>query len=148
MRIAFITLLAAAGLAGLASPAAQAAQTEGCRLSLSAEGETASFAGTAATRTAQLVRETGTAFAAAASTLCGAGVVRAAHLQPFSRLLVRNAEGVATPTVYDDAEQLPGALIVEYAFAESGAPAPAAIESALRCWRDPEREGCMEEVSP
>ncbi|HKR24525.1 MAG TPA: hypothetical protein VJS15_04645, partial [Allosphingosinicella sp.] len=99
-------------------------------------------------RTAALAQATGTAFAAAASRLCASGVVTRAHLAPFSRLLVRNAEGAAEPAVYDDAEERPGALIIEYAFADGGAPAQAAIESAIRCWRDPEREGCLDEVSP
>lgn len=147
MRIALFALLAAGGLAALSAPGT--AQPAGsCRLSLRAEAEAESFAGAAAARTAELARDTGTAFAAAASNLCGSGVVTASHLRPFSRLLVRNAEGAAKPNVYDDAEESPGALIVEYAFAASGVPAAAAIEEALRCWRDPQREGCTEEVSP
>jgi len=151
MRIAFLSLLAAAAVSVAAAPSV-AAQGGGCQLSLRAEAEAASFAdagrSTPAARIAQLARETGAAFAAAASNLCGSGVVTRTHLAPFSRLLVRNAEGAAEPAVYDDAEERPGALIIEYAFADGGAPAQAAIENALRCWRDPEREGCMDEVSP
>jgi len=151
MRVAFLALLAAGALAGAAAPAA-AQGAGGCRLSLRAEAEAASFAeagrNAAPARIQQLARETGAAFAAAASRLCASGVVTAAHLRPFSRLLVRNAEGAAEPNVYDDAEEQPGALIIEFAFTDAGAPAPAAIENALRCWRDPERDGCMDEVMP
>jgi len=153
MRIAIPTLLAAGTLAAIASPAvaAQGARP-GCQLSLRAEAEAASFAAAgrnaAPARTQQLARETGANFASAASHLCASRVVTAGHLAPFSRLVIRNAEGAAEPAVYDDAEEMPGALIIEYAFVGGGAPAQAAIESALRCWRDPEREGCTEEVSP
>ena len=151
MRTAILSLLAAGALAALSSPAV-ALQAGGCQLSLRAEAEASSFAdagrNAAPARTAQLARVTGTAFAAAASHLCASGVVQAAHLRPYSKLLVRNAEGAAEPAVYDDAEERPGALIIEYAFADGGAPAQGAIEAAIRCWRDPEREGCLDEVSP
>ena len=94
------------------------------------------------------MQATGANFAAAAARLCGAGVVRAAHLRPYSRLLVRNAEGATEPNVYDDAEELPGALIIEYVF-ESAAPTQARIEAALRCWRNPQAAGCaVEDVGP
>jgi hypothetical protein len=152
MRTLLLSALTAAALGAAAGPATAQAQTGACRISLRAEAEAASFAGAgrnaASARTAQLARETGAAFAAAASHLCAAGVIRPAHVAPFSRLLVRNAEGAAEPAVYDDAEQQPGALIIEYAFVGGGAPARAAIEAAIRCWRDPEREGCGEDVSP
>jgi len=152
MRRLMLSLAAAGAIGATAVPAAAQVQNRACAISLRAEPEAASFAdagrSAAPARTAQLARETGAAFAAAASRLCASGVVRPAHVAPFSRLLVRNAEGAAEPAVYDDAEQSPGALIIEYAFAGGGAPAPAAIENAIRCWRDPEREGCGEEVSP
>lgn len=150
MRTALLVLLAIGGFAA----AAQAAQPTpaGCRIALRAEAETSSFAaaGRNATpaRTTELARATGAAFNAAASRLCAAGVVRRAHVAPFSRLLIRNAEGAAEPNIYDDAEEQPGSLIIEYAFTDGGAPGQAAIEAAIRCWRDPEREGCGEEVSP
>ena len=153
MRIAIPSLLAAGALAAIAGPAlaAQGARA-GCQLSLRAEAEAASFAvagrNAAPARTRQLARDTGASFATAASNLCAAGVVTAAQLAPFSRLVVRNAEGAAEPAVYDDAEEMPGALIIEYAFVGGGAPALGAIENALRCWRDPERDGCTEDVSP
>jgi hypothetical protein len=152
MRIALLSLLAAGAIAAAAGPAAGQRAGAGCRLSLPAEAEAASFADSgrsaAPARTAALARETGTAFAAAASSLCASGAVTRAQLAPFSRLLVRNAEGAAAPNIYDDAEERPGSLIIEYAFADGGAPAQPAIEAAIRCWRDPERDGCMEEVSP
>lgn len=153
MRTLLLSVLAAGALVAAASPAAAAQAAQGaCRISLRAEAEAASFAdagrNAAPARTAQLAREAGAAFAAAASRLCASGAIRPAHVAPFSRLLVRNAEGAAEPAVYDDAEQLPGALILEYAFTDGGAPASAAIEAAIRCWRDPEREGCGEDVSP
>jgi hypothetical protein len=149
MRIILLSLAAAGALAGLAAPAAAQG---GCQLSLRPEAERESFtsAGRAAdaARLALLTRESGANFAAAASHLCSQGVLRRAQLAPFTKLLVRNAEGAAEPHVYDDAEQSPGALILEYAFTDSGAPASAAIEDAIRCWREPQREGCGEDVSP
>ncbi|HYN45931.1 MAG TPA: hypothetical protein VES64_04495 [Allosphingosinicella sp.] len=152
MRTALLSLVAAGALGAAAGPAAAQGAHGACHISLRAEAEPASFAdagrNAAAARTAQLARETGAAFAAAASRLCASGAIRRAHVAPFSRLLVRNAEGAADPAVYDDSEQQPGALIIEYAFAGGGAPAPAAIETAIRCWRDPERVGCGEDVSP
>lgn len=152
MRIALLSLLAAGALGAAAGPAAAQAGHGACHISLRAEAETASFADAgreaAPARTAQLARETGAAFSAAASHLCASGAIRPAHVAPFSRLLVRNAEGASEPAVYDDAEQQPGALILEYAFADGGAPVQPAIEAAIRCWRDPERAGCGEEVSP
>ncbi len=152
MRIALLSLLAAGMLGAAAGPAAAQPGHGACHIALRAEAEAASFAGAARSaapaRTAQLARATGAAFSAAASHLCASGVIRPAHVAPFSRLLVRNAEGAADPAVYDDAEQQPGALIIEYAFADGGAPAQRAIEAAIRCWRDPERAGCGEDVSP
>jgi hypothetical protein len=150
MRTALFVLFAAGGLAA-AAPAAQPAGA-GCQIALRAEAETASFAAAgrdaAPARIAQLARATGAAFNAAASRLCAAGELRRAQVAPFSRLLVRNAEGAAEPNVYDDAEEQPGSLIIEYAFTDGGAPSGAAIEAAIRCWRNPEREGCSEDVSP
>lgn len=152
MRIGLLTLLAAGALAATASPALAAAPARaGCSLSLPAEadGESFEMAGRASgADRARLVMQTGAAFAAAASHLCGSGVVRAANLRPFSRLLVRNAEGATEPNVYDDAEGSPGALIIEYVF-ESSPPAQAAIEHALRCWRNPQAAGCaVEDMGP
>jgi len=152
MRTLLLSALTAAALGAAAGPSAAQPSQGVCRISLRAEAEAASFAvagrHAAPARTAQLAREAGAAFAAAASRLCALGVIRPAHVAPFSRLLVRNAEGAAEPAVYDDAEQQPGALIIEYAFAGGGAPGQAAIETAMRCWRDPERDGCGEDVSP
>lgn len=146
--------LAAAGLAAAVlapSLAAQPARGGACALSLPAEVDAASFddAGRASgPARARVVQATGTNFAAAASNLCGSGVVRAAHLRAYSRLLVRNAEGATEPKIYDDAEELPGALIIEYVF-EGAAPAQPAIEAALRCWRNPQRAGCaVEDMGP
>ena len=87
-------------------------------------------------------------FAAAASHLCAARVVTAANLRPYNKLLVRNAEGATEPNVYDDAEEHAGALIIEYVF-ESAAPSTQQIEHALRCWRNPQLQGCaVEDVGP
>lgn len=158
MRISLLALLAAGALAaGAGMPAMEAFAAQpaagGCRLSLRAEADPESFVGAGraadAARVAGLIRDSGTNFAAAASHLCAAGVVRPTNLRPFSRLLVRNAEGAADPAIYDDAEEAPGALILEYAFAGGGAPPQAAIETALRCWRQPEGAGCsVEDVGP
>jgi len=48
----------------------------------------------------------------------------------------------------DDAEENAGALIIEYVF-ENAAPTQAQIEHALRCWRNPQLQGCaVEDVGP
>jgi len=145
MRILFCTLLASGALAA-AAPAAPPARPA-CRLSLPAEPDTQSFsaAGRNAGRSAALAQQTGAVFAAAASHLCASGVVRAANLARYRRLLVRNAEGADNPNIYDDAEEQPGALIIEFAFADGPAPAQPAVEAALRCWRTPSAAGCSEE---
>jgi len=145
MRILFCALLAAGAVAA-AAPAAPPARPA-CRLSLPAAPDTQSFsaAGRNGARAAALAEATGTVFAAAASHLCATGVVRAAHLARYRRLLVRNAEGADNPNIYDDAEEQPGALIIEFAFADGPAPAQPAVEAALRCWRNPNAAGCSEE---
>ena len=151
MRIGLFILLAAGGLAASAPAMAAQPARPGCQLSLRAEPDAASFttAGRNGARGGQLAQAVGTTFAAAASHLCAAGVVRATNLAPYRRLLVRNAEGAAEPNIYDDAEEQPGALILEYAFAGGPAPTQAAIEAALRCWRNPNGAGCsVEDVGP
>ena len=154
MKFKLLTLVAAGALAalapgqpGLAQPAAGGA----CSLSLRAEadGESFEMAGRAegAARD-RLVQQTGANFATAASRLCAARVVTAAHLRPYNRLLVRNAEAATEPNIYDDAEEQAGALIIEFVF-ESAAPSAAQIERALRCWRNPQLAGCqVEDVGP
>jgi len=138
MRIAFFALLAAASLAGLGATSADAMQAaNGCGSALRPEADADSFTGDAD----RLARETGANFAAAAARLCGSGALRAADLRLFTRLLVRNTEGAVDPIVYDDAEQGPDTLILEYGFS-SAAPAETAIGNAIRCWRDPTRAGC------
>ena len=153
MRTLLLSLAAAGALAALVAPVVAAqAPAAGCRIALRAEAEASSFASAgrnaSAARTAQIASQTGTAFAAAASHLCASRVVTPAQIRPFSKLLVRNAEGASEPAVYDDAEGSPGALIFEYAFTDGGPPAQDVIENAIRCWRTPEREGCGEDVSP
>lgn len=148
MRIIACALLAAAATTATAAPAAAAPGARpACRLSLPAAPDTQSFtgAGRNGARSAALAQATGAVFAAAASHLCASGVVRAAHLARYRRLLVRNAEGADNPNIYDDAEEQPGALIIEYAFADGPPPAQPAIEAALRCWRNPGAAGCSEE---
>jgi hypothetical protein len=154
MKLKLLTLVAAGGLAtlapgqpGLAQPAAGGA----CSLSLraQADGESFEMAGRAegAARD-RLVQQTGANFATAAARLCAARAVTAAHLRPYNRLLVRNAEAATEPNIYDDAEEQAGALIIEFVF-ESAAPSVAQIERALRCWRNPQLAGCqVEDVGP
>jgi hypothetical protein len=154
MRNWLASLLAATALVatsgpGLALPPAHAAAAPaaGCHLALRAQADDDSF--TAANRAAgaartRLVQETGANFAAAASHLCASGVVRAPNLARYRQLLVRDAEGATEPNIYDDAEEHPGALIIEYVF-DAHAPTQAEIETALRCWRDPHRAGCSAE---
>ncbi len=138
MRIALVALLAAGSLAGVAAPSADATQDAGgCGSALRPEADADSFTGDAD----RLARETAANFAAAAARLCGSGALRAADLRAFSRLLVRNTAGAVDPIVYDDAEQGPDTLILEYGFS-GAAPAETAIGSAIRCWREPTRAGC------
>jgi hypothetical protein len=154
MRTGLFILLAAGGLAvGAPAMAAQRARAArpACQLSLRAAPDAPSFtsAGRNSAGGPALAQAVGATFAAAASHLCAAGVVRPAHLAPYRRLLVRNAEGAAEPNIYDDAEEQPGALILEFAFAGGPAPTQAAIEAALRCWRNPDGAGCSaEDVGP
>lgn len=141
MRILILALLLAGPAAAApAPPVSKAMQTPaaGCGAALRAEADAESFSADGA----RLTRETGTAFVAAATRLCAAGALRPAHLAPFARLLVRSSDVSADPVVYDDAEQGADALILEYAFPGGRAPAAAAIETALRCWREPTRAGC------
>jgi hypothetical protein len=142
MRILVLALLlagpAAAAPSSPVSKAMQAPAAAGCGAALRAEADTESFTSDGA----RLARETGTAFVAAATHLCAAGTLRPAQLAPFTRLLVRSSDVSADPVVYDDAEQGADALILEYAFTGGRAPAAAAIETALRCWREPTRAGC------
>jgi hypothetical protein len=154
MKLKLLTLMAAGSLAALAGSGHEAsAQPAGraCSLSLRAEADGESFdmaeraSGAARDR---LVQQTGANFAAAASHLCASRVVTAASLRPYNKLLVRNAEGATEPNVYDDAEEHPGVLIIEYVF-ESAAPTQAQIEHGLRCWRNPQAQGCqVEDVGP
>jgi hypothetical protein len=154
MKLKLLTLSVAGALAALAGPGHKAsAQPAGgaCSLSLRAEadGESFEMAGRAAGAARdRLVQQTGANFAAAASHLCAGRVVTAAHLRPYTKLLVRNAEAATEPNIYDDAEEHPGALIIEYVF-ESAAPTQAQIEHGLRCWRNPQAQGCqVEDVGP
>jgi hypothetical protein len=154
MKVKLLALAVSGGLAAFAAPGhAAAAQAAGaaCQLSLRAVADGESFdmaeraSGPARER---LVTQTGVNFAAAASHLCASRVVTAANLRPYTRLLVRNAEGATEPNVYDDAEENAGALIIEYVF-ENAAPTQAQIEHALRCWRNPQTQGCqVEDVGP
>ena len=142
MRIAFLTIAAAGGLAAFAMPAA-AMQSAGCGASLRAEADAESFSAAGRSGdTAALISSTGANFAAAAQQLCASGRLRAADLASFTTLVVRNAEGTADPVVYDDPEQGEGNIILEYAFAGGAAPSQASLSTAIRCWRSPETPGC------
>jgi len=155
MKLKLLSLAVAGTLATFAAPGsraeAQLATGGACSLSLRAEVDGESFdmleapAGAARDR---LVQQTGSNFAAAASHLCASRVVTAATLRPYSKLLVRAGAAATEPNVYDDAEEQPGALIVEYAFGTT-APTQAQIEHGLRCWRNPQATGCtVEDVGP
>lgn len=156
MKVKLLTLATAGALAAFASPASHSAAAAqpasgACNLSLRAEadGETFDMAERASGAARdRLVQQTGANFAAAASHLCASRVVTAANLRPYNKLLVRNAEGATEPNIYDDAEENAGALIIEYVF-ESAAPTQQQIEHALRCWRNPQLQGCaVEDVGP
>jgi len=154
MKLKLLTLAVAGTLAAFAGTGHRAsAQPAGgtCSLSLPAEADGESFdmaERASGPARARLVQQTGANFAAAASHLCATRVVTAANLRPYRKLLVRNAEGATEPNIYDDAEEQPGALIIEYVF-ENAAPTQAQIEHGLRCWRNPQAAGCqVEDVGP
>ncbi|HTU09269.1 MAG TPA: hypothetical protein VMG08_00105 [Allosphingosinicella sp.] len=154
MKTKLLALAAMGGLAALlpARPGtAQPASGGACSLSLRAEADGESFdimGGPEGAARAQVVQRTGTDFAAVASRLCAARVLTAANLRPYNRLLVRSAPAATEPNVYDDAEEAQGALIIEFAF-ENAAPTQAQIEHGLRCWRNPQGQGCqVEDVGP
>jgi hypothetical protein len=152
MRISISVLavsgaLCAAGVAVAAPP--PRAPAAACRVALPASPDTESFTNAGATGSAARAQQTGAAFAAAAAHLCGSGAVRPANFARYRSLLVRDAEGATDPNIYDDAEEHPGALIIEFAFAGGGTPSQAQIEAALRCWRNPHGPGCAtEDVGP
>jgi hypothetical protein len=154
MKLKLLALAAAGALAafGGTGPAHGLQPAAGaCTFNLPAEadGESFAMAGRAeGAAQAALVQQTGRNFAQAAARLCTARGLTAAHLRPYRKLLVRNAEAATEPNIYDDAEEQPGALIIEYVF-ESAAPSVAQIERALRCWRNPQLAGCqIEDVGP
>jgi hypothetical protein len=147
MRIQLL-ILAATGAAAVAAftpamavpPAHPAAA--GCHFALPASPDNDSFTAAGRSGGAALAQQTGAAFAAAAAHLCGTGLVHPANVARYRSLLVRDAEGATNPNIYDDAEEHPGVLIIEYAFAAGGSPTQAQIEAALRCWRNPHGAGC------
>jgi hypothetical protein len=152
MRI-HLSILAAALLAGVpalaAQPARPARPASGCHITLPASPDTESFTNAGRSGGAALAQQVGTVFAAGASHLCAAGAVRPANVAPYRSLLVRDAEGAVDPKIYDDAEEHPHVLIIEYAFTDGGPPSQAQVEAALRCWRNPHGAGCAtEDVGP
>ena len=150
MRV-LVSILAAAGaaLAFAPSMAAQPARPAACHIALPATADAESFTNAGRSDGPASAQQTGTIFAAAANHLCAAGLVRPANVARYRSLLVRDAEGATNPNVYDDAEEHPGALIIEYAFADGGPPTQAQVEAALRCWRNPHGPGCaVEDVGP
>jgi hypothetical protein len=151
MRV-HLSMLAAAGAVALLAPAMAvppARTAGGCHIALRASPDNESFTNAGRSGGAASAQQTGAAFAVAASHSCDAGIVRLANFTRYRSLLVRDAEGAATPNIYDDAEEHPGALIIEFAFAAGGAPTQAQIEAALRCWRNPHGAGCStEDVGP
>ncbi|TMJ20222.1 MAG: hypothetical protein E6G92_10855 [Alphaproteobacteria bacterium] len=149
MRIALIGLALAGAVAVSPGHSAQPRAAASCHLSLPASPDSETFAGAGHSGAAASAQQTGALFASAASHLCASGVVRPANLARYRRLLVRNAEGANEPNIYDDAEEQPGALIIEFAFAGGPPPTQEAVEAALRCWRNPGAAGCSaEDVGP
>jgi len=151
MRI-HLMILAAAGAIGAATPAMAlqpARPAAGCRIALPASADNESFTNAGRSGAAASARQVGAVFATAASHLCATGVVRPANVARYRSLLVRDAEGATDPNIYDDAEEHPGALIIEYAFTGDAPPTQAQVEAALRCWRNPRGAGCAtEDVGP
>ena len=117
-----------------------------CHLSLRAAPDTQSFAARRPQRRARaaLAQETGAAFAAAASHLCAVGRRPRRPSRPLPPAAGPQCRGRRpTPNIYDDAEEQPGALIIELPSPTGRPPTQAAIEAALRCWRNPNGAGCM-----
>jgi hypothetical protein len=151
MRI-HLWLLPAAGAIGALAPALAfppARPAAACHIALPASADSESFTNAGRSGGAASAQQTGTVFAAAANHLCATGIVRPVNVARYRSLLVRDAEGAATPNIYDDAEEHPGVLIIEFAFADAGPPSQAQVEAALRCWRNPHGAGCStEDVGP
>lgn len=147
-----IHLLILAGAIGAGAPAMAmppARPAAACHIALPASPDNESFTNAGRSGGAASAQQTGTIFATAASHLCAAGVVRPANVARYRSLLVRDAEGATDPNIYDDAEEHPGALIIEYAFTGDSPPTQAQVEAALRCWRNPRGAGCAtEDVGP
>ena len=136
-----LLMLAPAAPAGAADrPAAKA-----CSLSVSASADD-SFASAGydarPARLAPLVALTRDRFTAAAKRLCAAGILRAADLARFRRLIVQNGEGATEPLVYQEESMGRETFIFQYAFQDGGPPPPAEFERALRCWKRPQSRGC------
>lgn len=149
MILATMGSFVASATPALAVPGARPAATAGCNIALTARPDTDSFTAANRANGAALTQATGVAFSAAATHLCASGIVRPAHLARYRSLMVRNAEGATDPNIYDDAEEHPGVLIIEFAFADGGPPTQAQIEAAMRCWRNPHGAGCThEDVGP
>jgi hypothetical protein len=146
MRISML-MLAAAGAIGASTPAlavppARPGAGAACHIALAASPDNESFTNAGRSGGAASAQQTGTIFAAAANHLCATGIVRPANFARYRSLFVRDAEGAASPNIYDDAEEHPGTLIIEFAFAGAGSPSQAQVEAALRCWRNPHGPGC------
>lgn len=145
MRIALFAFLLGGAVAIAPAPAALALQAAPAACGhIPPDPDVESFASPGDAE--RLGQGTAANFGIAANQLCLSRALRPADLAAFSRLVVRKTETAAEPTVYDDAEQGPDALIIEYAFAGGSAPSPAALETAIRCWREPTRAGCDQAI--
>ena len=141
MRTYLLILAAAASIGApapaFAAPPAHPSAGAGCHIALPASADNETFTNAGRSGGAASAQQTGTVFTAAINHLCAAGVVRPANVARYRSLLVR------------DAEEHPGALIIEFAFADAGPPTQAQVEAALRCWRNPHGAGCAtEDVGP
>jgi hypothetical protein len=154
MKLKLLALAASAGGLAALLPVQQAAAqpaANACGVSLRAEADADSFeimGGPEGAARDRAVQQTAASFATVATRLCASRVMTAANLRPYSRLLLRSAAAATEPNVYDDAEEARGALILEFAF-ENAVPTAAQIEHGLRCWRNPQGQGCaVEDIGP
>jgi len=146
MRILLFALLAATAVPSASALAVQPARpAAGCHIALTASPDAQSFTDAGRNGGAALSQQVATVFGAAATRLCASGAVRPANFARYRSLLVRDAEGATDPNIYDDAEEHAGALILEYAFTDGSPPTQAQVETALRCWRNPNGAGCSAE---
>ncbi len=78
----------------------------------------------------------------ATGAACRAGWLSAQDLAGYDTLLVQHGEGATEPFIYFDEARGWRTLVLQFAFREGAVPSAEKLASALRCWKEPEREEC------